>query len=244
MTDRLRRLLAPAILGVAGTATLIALCLWQMQRLDWKLGLIAELEERLTAEPVALPARPDPAADEFTRVRVTGRFDGADGTHGHPDAPLLTTMEKRAGYRILQPFVLEDGRRIIVSRGWVPAEAKNEGGRAVRPIPAPAEAVTLTGALRWPDDPQRPAFGERDNVWIARDMETLAAVFDAEPVLVVSETPTPGPDGRAPVLQPLTVSLRNPHFGYAVTWGLLAAVWAVMSGLWASSIWRARPAAA
>ncbi|MEL6267175.1 MAG: SURF1 family cytochrome oxidase biogenesis protein, partial [Pseudomonadota bacterium] len=80
MNPRLRRLAAPAILGVAGTATLVALCLWQLDRLDWKLGLIAALEARLSADPVALPAAPTAEADEFRRVVVTGRFDGALGT--------------------------------------------------------------------------------------------------------------------------------------------------------------------
>lgn len=230
-----RRILAPLLIGVAGTAALIALSLWQVQRLDWKLGLIDALEARLSAEAVPLPEEIDPEEDEFRRVTLTGRFEGQDGTHGHPDAPFLTTLEKAPGYRILQPFTLTDGRRVIVSRGWVPAEAKNEGGRAVKPIPAPEGEVTITGALRFPDDPQDPVYGERDNVWVARDLDTLSAVFGTLPVLVVAETPTPGPSGRAPVPTPLTVNLRNHHAEYAITWALLALVWAVMSGIWA---WR------
>ncbi|MEM9761091.1 MAG: SURF1 family protein [Pseudomonadota bacterium] len=237
MTGSQRRAIAAIILGVAGTATLIALCFWQLQRLEWKLGLIASLEERLLAEPVALPALPTPD-DEFLRVAVTGRFEGREGTHGFTDAPLLTTFDKQAGYRVLQPFTLDDGRRIMVSRGWVPVAAKNAGGRAALPTPAPEGEVTLTGALRYPDDPQSPAFGASDNVWIARDLSVMAEVFDVEPVLLVSETPTPGPGVRAPLLQPLTVNLKNDHLGYAITWGLLAAVWAVMSGVLAFREWR------
>ncbi|MEL7138363.1 MAG: SURF1 family protein [Pseudomonadota bacterium] len=237
MTGPKRLAIAAIILGVAGTAALIALCNWQLQRLDWKLGLIAALEERLAAEPVALPPAPT-VEDEFLRVAVTGRFDGAAGTHGHADAPLLTTFDKQPGYRVLQPFTLGDGRRIMVSRGWVPLEAKNEGGRAVLPTPAPEGEVTLTGALRFPDDPQSPAFGANDNVWIARDLDVMADVFGVERVLLVSETPTPGPNGVAPRLQPLTVNLKNDHLGYAITWGMLAAVWAVMSGLLAFREWR------
>ncbi|MGF1551061.1 MAG: SURF1 family protein [Paracoccaceae bacterium] len=235
MTDRLRRLAAPVLLGVAGTATLGLLCLWQLDRLDWKLGLIDQLRARLSAEPSALPSDPTAGEHEFLRVRVAGRFPGEDGAHGHPDAPLLATLDKAAGYRIIQPFVTEDGRRIMVSRGWVPAEVKNVGGRAVREIPAPEGTVTLTGALRFPDDPQSPAFGERDNVWIARDLDVYERVFDVEPVLLVAETPTPGPETRSPVPQPLTVDLRNNHLGYAITWWLLGLVWAVMSTGWAVS---------
>ncbi|MEL6266881.1 MAG: SURF1 family protein, partial [Pseudomonadota bacterium] len=208
-------------------------------RLDWKLGLIAALEERLAAAPAPVPASPDAAAHEFLRVAVTGRFTGETGGHGHPDAPLLATLDKRTGYRIIQPFETVGGRRLMISRGWVPLEVKNIAGRAVRVIPAPEGEVTLTGALRWPDDPQSPAYGPTDNVWIARDVEIYADLFDVEPLMMVAETPTPGPATPSPVPQPLTVDLRNNHLGYAITWGLMAAAWAVMSGLLAWSRLRA-----
>ncbi|MEM9781993.1 MAG: SURF1 family protein [Pseudomonadota bacterium] len=233
MATRARQLMAPIILGVAGTATLISLSVWQVQRLAWKEGLIAELSERLRVAPMVLPADPDQAAHEFRRVVVTGRFTGETGRHGYQDAPLLATLEKAPGYRVIQPFETTDGRRLMISRGWVPLEAKNEQGRASRPIPAPSGEISVTGALRWPDDPQTPVFGTEDNVWIARDLATYATVFDVEPLLVVAETPTPGAATRAPVPTPLSVNLPNNHFGYALTWGLLAAAWAAMSALWA-----------
>ena len=56
---------------------LIALSVWQVQRLDWKEGLIAELEGRLAAAPVSVPAAPDPDRDSFLRVRAEGRLAGA-----------------------------------------------------------------------------------------------------------------------------------------------------------------------
>ncbi|MEM6943477.1 MAG: SURF1 family protein, partial [Pseudomonadota bacterium] len=237
MSASRRRAIAALILGVAGTAALFALSNWQMNRLEWKLGLIETLEARLAAPPVPLPATVS-LDDEFLRVSLTGRFDGEAGTHGFVDAPFLTTRDKQAGYRILQPFALTDGRRIMVSRGWVPVEQKNEGGRAIRPTPVPEGTVTLIGALRFPDDPQSPAFGANDNVWIARDLDLLAKIFATEPILVVAETSTPGPDGAAPIPQPLTVNLRNNHLGYAITWWLLAAFWAGMSTLLTQREWR------
>lgn len=127
-----RRLLAPVLLGVAGTATLIALSVWQVQRLEWKEGLIAELSARLDEPPIALPENPTPAEHEFRRVEITGRFVTEPGSHGHVDAPLLATLDKTAGYRVIQPFETEAGRRVMVSRGWVPLEAKNRNGRATR----------------------------------------------------------------------------------------------------------------
>ncbi|MBK0397920.1 SURF1 family protein [Limibaculum sp. M0105] len=230
MTRSHRGIFAPIVIGVSGVAILIGLCVWQIQRMTWKEALIDTLEARLSSEPVALPAGPD-AADEFLRVRITGRFDDAPGGHGFADAPFLTTREREPGYRIIQPFATSDGRHVMVDRGFLPASLKNEDGRAVRPTPAPAEDLTLTGALRFPDETADPPFGARDNVWVARDLAAMARIFGTEPVLVVSETPT-AVGGAWPQPMPLTVDLPNSHLNYAITWGSLALVWAVMAGVW------------
>ncbi|MDT8343616.1 MAG: SURF1 family protein [Thermohalobaculum sp.] len=230
MTRTRRGAIAPIVIGVGGVAILLGLCAWQVQRLAWKEALIATLAQRLTRPAVEMPAEPA-LADEFLRVTVTGRFEGAPGSHGHPDAPFLTTREREPGYRVIQPFTLGDGRRVMVDRGFIPAALKNEAGLALRPTPAPAGEVTLTGALRFPGETAEPPFGARDNVWVARDLDAMARVFGAEPVLVVAETATAGPDGW-PQPMPLTVDLPNNHLNYAITWGLLALVWAVMAAVW------------
>lgn len=230
MTRIRRGAVAPIVIGVVGVAILLGLSAWQVQRLAWKEALIDRLEARLALAPVPLPQAPAPG-DEFLRVEIAGSFDDAEGSHGHPDAPFLTTRDREPGYRIIQPFTLENGRRVMVDRGFVPAALKNEGGLAVKPTPAPEGKVTLTGALRFPDETADPPFGARDNVWVARDLSAMAEVFGTEPVLVVSETPTGGEDGW-PQPMPLTVDLPNNHLNYAITWALLALVWAVMSGFW------------
>lgn len=218
--------------GVLGTAILISLCLWQLQRLEWKEGLIATLDARLKAAPMAFPDEFDIEAQEFSRVEMTGRFTGEPGAHGFADAPLLVTLRPHgAGYRVIQPFTLTDGRRVMVDRGFQPVEDKNKGGAAAIPTAAPTGALTLVGALRWPVEEydEGPAFGARDNVWIGRDVPEMAALFDAEPVIVVAETSTAV--GEWPIPQPLeAVKIKNDHWEYAVTWGSLAAVWALMTG--------------
>ena len=218
------------VTGVVGVAVLIGLCVWQLQRLDWKEGVIARLEARLAQPPTALPETFDPESQEFSRVLVQGQFLGEAGGHGYTDAPLLTSRKfVGPGYRIIQPFDLSDGRRIMVDRGFAPVEIKNEGGAASRPTPAPKGAVEIIGALRWPDETAEQPYGENDNVWTSRDLAAMARLFGAEKVLVVAETSTA--IGEWPKADPIqAVNVRNNHLEYAITWAALAIGWAAMTG--------------
>ena len=231
------RVLGALAFGAVGVAILLGLMTWQIRRLAWKEALIATLEERLAAAPVALPAAPDQTAHEFRRVALTGRFTGAVGAHGFADAAYLTTLRPHgAGYRIVQPFRTTEGRLVLVDRGYAPVAAKNDGGRAALPLPAPEGEIALVGALRWPQDADwfsDAGAGPADNVWLTRSLNSLAPLWGAAPVLVVAETPTAA--GPWPVPDPVSVNLPNDHLGYAITWGGLAAVWAAMT---AALVWR------
>lgn len=236
-----RRILAPILLAALALPILVGLGLWQVQRLGWKEGLIDDLRARLAEDPVAVPAVPTKSAHEFLRVQATGRFEGGTGAHGFTDAPLLTSLRPHGpGYRVIQPFTLEGGRRIFVDRGYVPVSAKNAGGVAAAPTPAPDGTIGITGALRFPEERADPPFGARDNVWVARDLERMATLFEAEPILLVAETSTAPGGAIWPMPQPLTVNLRNNHLEYALTWFALAAVWAAMSALWLRKALRTR----
>lgn len=217
-------------IGALGVAILVALCIWQVQRLAWKEGIIATLDERIEAPPAALPASFDPESQEFSRVRLSGRFPGAPGAHGFVDAPLLTSLRPHGpGYRVIQPFETVDGRRVMVDRGYAPVAEKNEGGAAARATPAPKGEVEIVGALRWPDETGDPPFGDGVNVWTARDLAAMAEIFGVEPVLIVAETSTAL--GEWPLPQPIrAVNVPNNHLEYALTWAALAIVWAAMTG--------------
>lgn len=222
------RVLGVLLFGVLVTALLVALSLWQVQRLVWKQELIALLAERLAAPVTTLPEVFAPETDEFRRVAVTGRFTGEPGAHGFTDAAFLTSARPWGpGYRVIQPFGTTEGRIVLVDRGFVPIAEKNVAAAAARPTPAPEGELALTATLRWPEDGGGSAAS--DNVWLTREVDALAPLWGAEPVLLVAETATAV--GDWPVPQPTAVDLPNNHLSYAITWGALALVCAGMSGL-------------
>ena len=72
MTRMRTPLLFSLLFGLTGAAILIWLGVWQMQRLEWKQGILSNIENRISAEPVALPEQPDPDADKFLPVFASG----------------------------------------------------------------------------------------------------------------------------------------------------------------------------
>ena len=58
--------------------------------------------------------------DRFAPVRVEGTFLPGE-LH-----VLVSVKRVGPGYRVISPFQTAQGRRILIDRGFVPAEAKND----------------------------------------------------------------------------------------------------------------------
>lgn len=217
------RFLKPALLGLAGVAALIALGVWQLQRLDWKQGVLDRIEARIAAEPEPLPAEPAEARDEYRPVAVTGRFDDAQRLL----RVLVSPRGAGPGHRLIGALAASD-RRLMVDLGYIPADA---------PIPElPDGPVTVTGNLLWPDSADffTPEPDRDNEIWFARDVPTMAEALGTRPLMVVARDVT-GPGLSAAPARPMpvgTAGIPNNHRNYAITWFSLAVVWAGMTALW------------
>ena len=216
------RLWFPILMGVVGVALLLALGTWQLRRLAWKEAVIADIDARILAAPVDLPAVPDPEADRYLPVIVTGALGGEE-------APVLVSLPGEGpGYRVITAMTAGD-RRILVDLGFVTEAEKNTARMA--------ERVTVTGNLQWPDetDGYTPA-PDASNIWFARDVPLMAERLGTEPILIVARG-IEGADLGTTLLPVDSSAIRNDHLGYAITWFVLAGLWAVMSAL---LVWRNR----
>lgn len=210
----MKRVWGAVITGVVGTAILLALGIWQMQRLDWKRGQLAEIDARIAGAPVALPPTVEEERDRFLPVDLIGTF-------GPEVVRVVTTTGGSAGFRLLSPFET-GGRRLLVDRGVVPS-----GGDIPPPPSGPARVL---GNLHWPDesDSFTPSPDIAARLWYARDIEAIADLLGTEPVLVVARRV---PGDRAEPRPTDTAAIPNDHLEYAITWFSLAAIWAGMTGI-------------
>lgn len=212
----LRRIWFPVAMGVVGVAVLLALGAWQLRRLEWKTAVVHEIDARVAAPPVSLPAAPDAQADRYLPVTVTGALGGEEAR------VLASRAGEGPGFRVVSVLTAGD-RRVLVDLGFVP-EAEADSPRV-------AEEVTVTGNLQWPDETDgfTPAPDLGRDLWFARDVPAMAEALGTEPVLVVARELEP--DLGTTPLPVDSSAIRNDHLQYALTWFSLAAVWAVMSAL-------------
>ena len=218
----IRRIVIPLMFGAIGVGILLGLGFWQLSRLAQKEAYLADLEARIAAAPVALPAQPDAVRDKFLPVITTGTFgDGALNV-------LVSRKQIGPGVRIIAAFDTDAGRRILVDRGFVAEE--DRGGDHT------ATATEVTGNLHWPEetDSFTPEPDVEAGLWFARDVAAMAKALNTDAVLVVARSDTGGG------VEPLAVDTSgtpNDHLQYAITWFSLAVVWAGMTGLF---VWRIR----
>jgi surfeit locus 1 family protein len=209
-----RRITAPLLFGVLGVAILLNLGAWQVRRLAWKTEIIARIEERINAEPVTLPFAPNPETDQYRHVRVRGAIQPGE-LNVYTSAP-----PRGVGYRVIVPLETDDGRRILLDRGFVPIEEK-EAERYLGPI-------TVEGSLLWPQETDS-FTSEPDrakNIWFARDVPLMSQELETQPVMLVTEA---SDDPGQPVPLPVSVNIPNDHLEYAITWFSLALAWALMT---------------
>ncbi len=219
-SSRAKWLLTGFLLVLA--AAFLALGTWQVQRLFWKLDLIARVESRVHADPVPAPGGAEwpaisPDKDEYRHVTATGLFQ-------HDKTVLVQAVTERgAGFWVLTPLLLPDESTIVINRGFVPAEKRDPAARVASEIAA--GPVTVTGLLRLsePGGGFLRANDPANDRWFSRDIAAVAAakgLSNVAPYFIDADA-TPNPGGL-PVGGLTVVAFRNTHLVYALTWYALA----------------------
>ena len=219
-----RPLLWPTVATLIALAILIGLGVWQIERLHWKLDLIATIQHRMVEPAAPVPteegwATLDLKALEYRRLRLKGAFENDKELHY-----FTQNDEGAAGYDVITPFALRQGGVVLVDRGFVPLDKKDPATRAQGQIEGPTSLIAVArapqarGMFSNPDDVAK-------NIWYTRDPVTMGAALKLAHVapFYVEADATPNPGGL-PIGGRTQVTIRNEHLQYAITWFGLAAV--------------------
>lgn len=215
------------------SAALVALGVWQVERLAWKEGLLAEIHARIAA-----PAEPAEALD--ARFAATGDVDyfpaTAKGVFRHDgERHFLATHKGESGFFVYTPLVAADGRILFVNRGFAPYALKEAASRAEGQL---AGEVEITGLAR-NALAAKPGFLVPDNdvaknIFYWKDLAAMTVSAGLDPAKVRPWFLDAGPahnPGGLPVGGVTFIDLPNNHLQYAGTWFGLAGVLFVIVGL-------------
>ncbi|MGN7771357.1 SURF1 family protein [Phyllobacterium sp. 22552] len=224
------------ILGSIVFFILIALGTWQVERLQWKENLLAEIEQRTHTPPASLTEIESLWAEkhdiDYRPVTVTGQF-----LHGQ-ERHYFATFAGMSGFYVYAPLQMIDGRIIFVNRGFVPYDKKEPSSRGSS-IEGP---VAVRGLARNPLDAKPssivPDNDLKANIYYWKDLPVMAAQSgvptDKLVPFFVDADKTPNPGGL-PIGGVTIIDLPNSHLQYAVTWYGLAATLLAIAGI---SVWR------
>ena len=201
-------------------AGFVALGVWQVHRRTWKLALIAQVDARALAAPVAPPppgAIVTAANDAYRRVVVRGVFR-------HDRETLVRAATALgSGYWVMTPLETPTAV-VLINRGYVSPEQRTAHAK-------PPGVQTVTGYLRITEpgggflrsnDPAHDNWYSRDVAAIARARGVRAAPYfiDADRV-----------GDAAPVGALTVIAFPNNHLVYMLTWFALAGLTLVGLGV-------------
>jgi surfeit locus 1 family protein len=219
---RFRPLFWPTVFTIPAVLVLAGLGVWQLERLQWKQGLLAAMD----APPAPLPRALDEARHlEFRRVTARGIF-----LHQHEIYRYATGEDGKTGVEVVTPLRLTDGALLLVDRGFVPEALKDPAKRSEGQIPG---EVQIEGRLRVPHERSPilsflPDNRPEKDFWLTVDPAAMAKRKNLDNVLpfYVDAGPAPNPGGWPKGIG--AVRIRNDHLQYAITWFSLAVALAVI----------------
>ena len=228
---RLRLRPGLTIATLIGLSALVSLGVWQLRRLEWKRGLIAQVEARLAAPPIAFD---EAVAREGAGESLEYQPVFLDGVYANDlESSVFGTYEGAAGVYVFTPLDAANpasgGRRFVyVDRGFAPQAFRDPSTRSDAEVKGKVRVEGLfrrterrRGFEKWlaPEDQTA------DNLYFTRDPEILAArhQLTVPPFYIDSFGRESG--GSWPKGGLTRVEFPNRHLEYALTWfGLAAAL--------------------
>jgi surfeit locus 1 family protein len=220
----LRKLVWAVAAGFA-CAGFVALGNWQVHRRAWKLDLIARVDQRISAAPVAAPTRAQwthisAAADAYRHVCANGVF------LSDRETVVRAVSRLGAGFWVMTPLRTAGGEYLLINRGFVGPEQPR--------APLRVTATQVCGLLRL-SEPHGGFLHRNDplhDAWYSRDVAAIAAARglpaqEVAPYFVDADA-SPNPGGW-PVGGLTVTHFDNNHLVYALTWYCLALL--AMSGV-------------
>jgi surfeit locus 1 family protein len=202
---------------VAAVALMLRLGFWQLERLQWKEAILADIEAQHNADPMQNPLNLENAT-EFESGYIEGKFND------NLISIQPRTSKGKAGQHIYGIIVTEDGQNLAVNYGWLPA------GETLRY--ADLYTGRFFGYLKKADKVSSfiPENDYKNNNWYSFNSNDFKRYFNLDHLndkILYSTVSLPSSN-----IQPFEglPQPRNKHAQYAIFWFFMAGLLVFLSG--------------
>lgn len=213
------------LLVIAGVLVLIRLGLWQLDRHEQRRAFNQFVADRWRQEPFDLANNPLPDdlhELEYRRVQVEGVFDY--------DHQILLTNQIHSGapgVNLITPLVMEDGRAVLVARGWIPVNraTPDQWSQFEEPPGAPVIGLIQESQLL-PNGSAPPVPPSPQVEWYTLNIDAIQPQmpYPLLPVFIL-QLPEDGRSRNAfPFRAEPIVLDEGAHFSYAIQWFMFAVI--------------------
>ena len=183
-----------------------ALGTWQLYRLQWKLELISEITFGLDSSPIEYS---NSIKKNYQRVSAKGKFDFDNQIY------LYSLNDNgKPGYDVITPFRTNKNENVLINRGWIKKELKNN------PIINKniEDEQKIIGLLRKIYKPNifKPDNDLKNNIWFSINLEDLKVTSGErfnEFVIFLEDN-----QAKTPIPRKISIDVPNNHLKYAITW--------------------------
>lgn len=218
---KLRPLLWPTLFSLPVLLLCVGLGVWQMERREWKREILDRIAVNQAAPVMTFDelAKGDPLRHEYGRVRVAGTF-----LHDREFFLAARSLKNKVGLHVVTPLRTDDGRIVLLDRGWIASETRDPARRATGQLPG---RVEVAGIVRRSQERRQfaPDNDPGRNMWFRVDVPEMRRLAGAAPDPVLDRffleaDATPNPGG-APIGGQTRLDIPNDHLQYALTWFLI-----------------------
>ena len=179
---------------------------WQLYRLQWKLELISEITFGLESSPIEYS---NLIKKNYQRVKAKGKFDFDKQIY------LYSLNDNgKPGYDVVTPFRTNKNVNVLINRGWINKELKNNPSINSN-IDSEQKIVGLLRKIYKPNI-FKPDNDLKNNIWFSINLEdfkeTTGEQF-SEFVIFLEDNQV-----KAPLPKKISIDVPNNHLKYAITW--------------------------
>ena len=183
-----------------------ALGTWQLYRLQWKLELINEIKNGLNSKPIEYS---NLLNKNYQRVTSNGKYNFSKQIY------LYSLNESgKPGYDVITPFKTNKNENILINRGWIKKEFKDNP--IINDLSNKDEKIV--GLLREIYKPNifKPENDIANNIWFSVNLEDFK-LFTGEQfsefVIFLEDNQV-----KEPLPKKISIDVPNNHLKYAITW--------------------------